>query len=98
MKKALSIVYLHQCVLSDEFKYLHRFFHSGSYKDGIPAFLCKNIGSSSHYFSLTIVGADDLHNRKIQIQHTYVIAIVEIAALDDQFGFVGQETSPVKST
>ena len=98
MKKALSIVYLHHSLKTNEVKYLHRFFHAGSYKEGIPAFLCKDIDTSGQYFSLTLVGADDTNNRKMHISHTCVIAIVEVLSQDAQFGFVGQETNPLKST
>lgn len=44
------------------------------------------------------MGADDVHNRKIQIHRTYVIAIIEITSIEDQFGFVGQVKPLAKLT
>ena len=98
MQITLYVVYLNSYIQSDDFKFLHEFLHEGSLKEGNYAFLCKEIDPSSPYFSLTLVGSGDARNRKIQIPHTYVAAIVEVISADVPFGFVGQKTSLAKST
>ena len=88
MKKALYVVFLNPCVKSDDFSYLHRYFHLGSYKEGHAAFLCKEIDTSAPYFGVTLFGAGVLKNRKIQIQHSLVVSVLELVSLESQLGFV----------
>jgi hypothetical protein len=89
MKKSLHIVFLNSCVLGDEFKCLHPYLHSGSYSEGIPAFLCKDIDASGMYLSIRLFGVGVQKNRKIQVQHSLVVAVVELASTESQAGFVG---------
>lgn len=89
MKKVISLVYLHNCVMTDDFNYLHRHLHSGIFhKDSRAAFLCKDIETANPYLTLTLVAPSEVKGVTVHIQHSLVVAILDLASQDTRLGFL----------
>jgi len=89
MKKAISLVYLHNSVMADDFNYLHRYLHSGIFhKDNRAAFLCRDIETANPYLTLTLAAPSEVKGVTVHIQHSLVVVILDLASRDTQLGFL----------
>lgn len=91
-KKTISLVYLNNCILTDDFSYLHRYLHPGILsKDRKAALICTGVSTSAPYFRAKILSPNEHKGREIQLQHSLVVAVLELASHETQLGFLQVE-------
>lgn len=93
MTESIILVYLHPSLCGVDYSHLHRYFHSGTLrKESKPALLCKCVETANpYYLSAILLAPSNLADAKIQIPHNLVVAILDLANLDNQFGFLDSE-------
>ena len=88
-KNSISLVYLNGCIMADEFSYLHRYLHPGILsKDRKAALLCTSVSTSAPYLLATILVPEEHKGREIHLQHSLVVAVLELASHETQLGFL----------
>jgi hypothetical protein len=91
MKKSFHLVYLNEILLSDNFKYLHPYFHPGILsKDHMAAILCREVWTGEAYLRARLLLPQEVEGKEIQLQHSLVVAVLELASHETQLGFLGQ--------
>lgn len=91
--KLIILVYLQPNLFGADYSHLHRYFHPGTLRtESKPALLCKSVETANpYYLSAILLAPADLADAKIQIPHNLVVAILDLANLDSQFGFLDSE-------
>jgi hypothetical protein len=74
-----------------DFKYLHPYFHPGILsKDHMAAILCREVWTGEAYLRARLLLPQEVEGKEIQLQHSLVVAVLELASHETQLGFLGQ--------
>lgn len=90
MKKSIILVYLQPSLMGEDYSYLHNYFHAGTFhKENKPALLCKSVETANPYYLTAILLAPaKAVDTKVQIPHSLVVAILDLASQDTRLWFL----------